>query len=81
MDLSQQWWARWIFCAKPRRGAEQLMAVVGQINEQQGRGKLRIGRVVGEACLVDASGDAEPRYTTRRDMIVFIRPVAAADQR
>ncbi len=57
------------------------MAVVGQINEQQGRGKLRIGRVVGEACLVDASGDAEPRYTTRWDMIVFIRPVAAADQR
>ena len=36
------------------------MAVVGQINEQQGRGKLRIGRVAGEACLVDAAGDAEP---------------------
>lgn len=57
------------------------MAVVGQINEQQGRGKLRIGRVVGEACLVDASGDAEPRYTTRWYTIVFIRPVAAVDQR
>ena len=57
------------------------MAVVGQINEQQGRGKLRIGRAVGEACLVDASGDAEPRYTTRWDMIVFIRPVSTADQK
>ena len=55
MDLSQQWWARWIFCAKPRRGAEQLMAVVGQINEQQGGDTLRIGRVAGEACLVDAA--------------------------
>ena len=36
------------------------MAVVGQINEQQRRGTLRIVRVSGEACLVDASGDAEP---------------------
>ena len=60
MDLSQQWWARWIFCAKPRRGAEQLMTAVGQINEQQGGDTLRIGRVADEACLVDAAGDAEP---------------------
>ncbi len=36
------------------------MAVVGQINEQQGGDTLRIGRVAGEACFVDAAGDAEP---------------------
>lgn len=46
MDLSQRGeLASDLLARKPRTGADQLMAIVDQINQRDGWGTVRIGRV------------------------------------
>lgn len=59
MDLSQRGeLTPDLFAPAPRRGSEQLMSVIDQINKREGRGTVRIGRV-----------PATPAWAMRREML------------
>lgn len=61
-----------LFAPKPRRGAEQLMAVVDQINQREGRGTVRIGRVPAKPAWAMRREFLSPRYTTRWDEVIGV---------
>ena len=59
MDLSQRGQLTPdLFSPKTRRGADQLMAAIDQINQMKGRGAVRIGRI-----------PQKPQWAMRRDML------------
>lgn len=59
MDLSQRGQLTPdLFSPKTRRGADQLMAAIDQINQKKGRGAVRIGRI-----------PQKPEWAMRRDML------------
>lgn len=59
MDLSQRGeLPPDLFAPAPRRGSERLMSVIDQINRREGRGTVRIGRVL-----------ATPAWAMRREML------------
>lgn len=62
-----------LFAPKPRRGADQLMAVVDQINKQQGRSTVRIGRVPAKPVWGMRREMLSQRYTTRWDEVIGVR--------
>ncbi|MCZ9766159.1 translesion error-prone DNA polymerase V subunit UmuC [Pseudomonas aeruginosa] len=74
MDLSQRGELTLdLFAPKPRRGAEQLMAVVDQINQREGRGTVRIGRVPAKPAWTMRREMLSQRYTTRWDEVIGVR--------
>ncbi|RTR70830.1 DUF4113 domain-containing protein, partial [Pseudomonas aeruginosa] len=74
MDLSQRGELTLdLFAPKPRRGAEQLMAVVDQINQREGRGTVRIGRVPAKPAWTMRREMLRQRYTTRWDEVIGVR--------
>lgn len=74
MDLSQRGeLTPDLFAPKPRRGAERLMAVVDQINQKQGRGTVRIGRVPTNPAWAMRREMLSQRYTTRWDELIGVR--------
>lgn len=62
-----------LFALKPRPGAEQLMAVVDQINQREGRGTVRIGRVPAKPAWAMRREMLSQRYTTRWDEVIGVR--------
>jgi len=61
MDLSQRGEVTSdLFTPSPRPGAEKLMALVDSINEREGRGAVRFGRVPKKPKWGYAKGHAEP---------------------
>ncbi len=74
MDLSQRGELTLdLFAPKPRRGADRLMAVVDQINQREGRGTLRIGRVPAKPAWAMRRDMLSQRYTTRWDEVIGVR--------
>jgi len=74
MDLSQRGeLTPDLFAPKPRRGAEQLMAVVDQINQREGRATVRIGRVPAKPAWAMRREMLSQRYTTRWDEVIGVR--------
>jgi len=62
-----------LFAPKPRRGSEQLMKVVDQINQREGRGTVRIGRVPARPAWEMRREMLSQRYTTRWDEVIGVR--------
>ena len=62
-----------LFAPKPRPGAEQLMAVVDQINQREGRGTVRIGRVPAKPVWAMRRKMLSQRYTTRWSEVIGVR--------
>lgn len=62
-----------IFAPKPRPGADQLMAVVDQINQRQGRSMVHIGRVPAKPAWAIRREMLSQRYTTRWDEVIGVR--------
>lgn len=62
-----------MFAPKPRPGAEQLMAVIDQINQREGRGTVRIGRVSMRPAWATRREMLSQRYTTRWDELIGVR--------
>jgi DNA polymerase V len=59
MDLSQRGEITPdLFAPNPRPGADQLMAAIDQINQKEGRGTVRTGRI-----------PKKPKWDMRRDML------------
>ncbi len=74
MDLSQRGeLTPDLFAPEPRRGAERLMAVVDQINQREGRGTVRIGRVPAAPAWAMRREMLSPRYTTRWSEVIGVR--------
>lgn len=74
MDLSQRGeLTPDLFAPKPRPGADQLMAVVDQINLRQGRSTVRIGRVPAKPAWAMRRDMLSQRYTTRWDEVIGVR--------
>lgn len=74
MDLSQRGeLTQDLFAPAPRRGAERLMAVVDQINQREGRGTVRIGRVPAAPAWAMRREMLSPRYTTRWSEVIGVR--------
>ncbi|WP_068826819.1 DUF4113 domain-containing protein [Pseudomonas sp. BMS12] len=74
MDLSQRGeLTPDLFAPKPRRGSEQLMATVDQINKLQGRGAVRIGRIPVKPKWAMRREMLSQRYTTRWDEVIGVR--------
>lgn len=62
-----------LFAPESRRGAEQLMAVVDQINQREGRGTVRIGRVPAKPAWAMRRAMLSSRYTTCWDEVIGVR--------
>lgn len=62
-----------LFAPMPRRGAERLMAVIDQINQREGRGTVRIGRVPAAPAWEMHRDMLSQRYTTRWDEVIGVR--------
>lgn len=74
MDLSQRGeLTPDLFAPKPRPGSEQLMKVVDQINQREGRGTVRIGRVPAKPAWAMRREMLSQRYTTRWDDVIGVR--------
>lgn len=74
MDLSQRGeLTPDLFAPKPRPGSEQLMKVVDQINQKEGRGTVRIGRVPAKPAWAMRREMLSQRYTTRWDEVIGVR--------
>lgn len=74
MDLSQRGeLTPDLFAPKPRPGSEQLMKVIDQINQQEGRGSVRIGRVPAKPKWAMRREMLSQRYTTRWDEVIGVR--------
>ncbi|MBV5609772.1 translesion error-prone DNA polymerase V subunit UmuC [Pseudomonas aeruginosa] len=74
MDLSQRGeMTPDLFAPKPRPGSEQLMKVVDQINQREGRGTVRIGRVPAKPAWAMRREMLSQRYTTRWDEVIGVR--------
>ena len=74
MDLSQRGERTPdLFAPKSRPGAERLMAVVDQINQREGRGTVRIGRVPAKPVWAMRREMLSQRYTTRWDEVIGVR--------
>jgi len=74
MDLSQRGERTPdLFAPKPRPGAEQLMKVVDRINQREGRGTVRIGRVPMKPVWAMRREMLSQRYTTRWDELIGVR--------
>lgn len=74
MDLSQRGgMTPDLFAPKPRPGAERLMAVVDQINEREGRGTVRIGRVPAKPAWAMRREMLSQKYTTRWEEVIGVR--------
>ncbi len=74
MDLSQRGeLTPDLFAPKPRRGAERLMEIVDQINQREGRGTVRIGRVPEKPAWAMRREFLSQRYTTRWDEVIGVR--------
>ncbi len=74
MDLSQRGeLTPDLFAPKPRRGAERLMEVIDQINQREGRGAVRIGRVPEKPAWAMRREFMSQRYTTRWDEVIGVR--------
>ncbi|VXC54640.1 Protein UmuC [Pseudomonas sp. 9AZ] len=74
MDLSQRGELTGdFFELGPRPGAERLMAIVDQINEKNGRGTLRFGRVPKKPKWAMRRDMLSQRYTTRWEEVICVR--------
>ena len=74
MDLSQRGeLTPDLFAPAPRRGAEQLMAVIDQINRKEGRGTVRIGSVPATPTWAMRREMLSQRYTTRWEEVIGVR--------
>ena len=62
-----------LFAPKPRKGSEQLMAVVDRINKQEGRGAVRIGRIPMKPKWAMRRELISQRYTTQWDELIGVR--------
>ncbi|QKE61881.1 translesion error-prone DNA polymerase V subunit UmuC [Aquipseudomonas campi] len=62
-----------LFALKPRSGSEQLMKVVDQINQREGRGAVRIGRIPAKPKWAMRREMLSQRYTTRWDELIGVR--------
>lgn len=62
-----------LFAPKPRRGADRLMEVIDQINQREGRGTVRIGRVPAKPIWAMRREMLSQRYTTRWDEVIGVR--------
>ncbi len=74
MDLSQRGeLTPDLFAPAPRRGAEQLMMVIDQINRKEGRGTVRIGSVPATPTWAMRREMLSQRYTTRWEEVIGVR--------
>ena len=74
MDLSQRGEVTPdLFAPKPRPGSEQLMKAVDQINQKEGRGTVRIGRVPAKPVWAMRRDMLSQRYTTRWDEVIGVK--------
>lgn len=74
MDLSQRGeLTPDLFAPKPRPGSEQLMKVIDLINQREGRGSVRIGRVPKKPKWAMKREMLSQRYTTRWDELIGVR--------
>ncbi|WP_439888297.1 translesion error-prone DNA polymerase V subunit UmuC [Pseudomonas sp. MBLB4123] len=74
MDLSQRGeLIPDLFAPEPRRGAERLMAVIDQINQKEGRGTVRIGRVPVAPAWAMRREMLSQHYTTRWAEVIGVR--------
>lgn len=74
MDLSQRGeLTDDLFALGPRPGAERLMAIVDQINEKNGLGTLRFGRVPRKPKWAMRRDMLSQRYTTRWEEVICVR--------
>jgi DNA polymerase V len=74
MDLSQRGeLTPDLFAPKPRPGADQLMKAVDQINQREGRGAVRIGRVPAKPKWAMRREMLSQRYTTRWEEVIGVR--------
>lgn len=62
-----------LFAPKPRPGSEQLMKVVDLINQREGRGSVRIGRVPAKHAWAMRREMLSQRYTTRWEEVIGVR--------
>lgn len=74
MDLSQRGeLTPDLFAPKSRPGSEQLMKVVDQINQKEGRGTVRIGRVPAKPDWAMRREMLSQKYTTCWDEVIGVR--------
>lgn len=74
MDLSQRGELTGdLFTPGPRHGADELMAVVDQINQKEGRGAVRFGRVPKKPKWAMRREMLSQRYTTCWDEVIGVR--------
>lgn len=74
MDLSQRGQLTPdLFAPKTRRGADQLMAAIDQINQKEGRGTVRIGRIPNKPKWVMRREMLSQRYTTDWDELIGVQ--------
>lgn len=62
-----------LFAPKPRPGSEQLMAIVDQINQREGRDARRIGGVPAKPKWAIRREMLSQRYTTRWEEVIGVR--------
>jgi DNA polymerase V len=74
MDLSQRGeLTQDLFAPTPRRGSEQLMAVMDQINQREGRGTVRLGTVPAAPDWGMKREMISRAYTTQWDELIQLR--------
>ncbi|MBD9483890.1 Y-family DNA polymerase [Pseudomonas sp. PDM14] len=62
-----------LFAPAPRRGSERLMAVLDSINQREGRGTVRLGRVPIDPGWGMRRDMKSRNYTTRWDEVIGVR--------
>lgn len=73
MDLRQRGeFTADLFAARPRPGADRLMAVVDRINAREGRGTVRLGRIPAAPEWAMKRDMMSRRYTTRWDELLIV---------